>query len=408
MISVWRSEMGQARPAGSDSVHRTQSSAPPHPNTTPRVGNVQCTQVANRSSTTRNCAEHKRLGGVDAVSAAAMMDTVSQWSQPGQTSEGLLPSVLKSGGWWCGRCAKSFRNGDLLTMHQLLVHRELGPSAAGGGREQAAAGQTTVTTAAPSTSGPNSGPGRVGPSEPCGFTVSEQFDAVSDRSPSSRLGSLLYSNASQAQRPPSSESRIEEFLADTTQSHSLQDAQGASHTHNNALRGSETPFSDPSQSLDSRWQNFSSRAQELFSHPSQIPAAPGADRVTDPYLDYTLIAGPSSATLTPNTAHGPFHAGRVRKSHIGRRCKHCQKIVHLGTDQFQEHEQQCTKQRMGLDCPQCGRSFASKVALKDHVDSLHSRKVFQCRACGMVFKWRTYVYQHRYKCAAYRIKKEPK
>lgn len=64
------------------------------------------------------------------------------------------------------------------------------------------------------------------------------------------------------------------------------------------------------------------------------------------------------------------------------------------------------KDQRAFVCGQCGSTFTSKVALNDHVDSMHSRKGFRCNACGMVFKWRTYVYQHRFKCVAHRMKTE--
>lgn len=400
--------MGQTRQAGTASAHRTQSSASSHPKRTPSVENVHCTRVGNWSSISRNCSvEPEQPGGVDSPPSAT--ETVSRSSDLGQNSDQLLPpGALKCGDWWCSLCAKSFRNGDLLTMHMQLVHRELEPSSARDSREHAAAtGQSVETTAAASTAGQNTDTGtdgRPAPSRPRSFAVGGQFDAVPGHL-QSRLSSLC-SDSSQAPRPQLTiESRVEDFFADA-QNHSLRNVQGGSCALN-AERGSGAEFTGPSQGLDPRWHDFMGKSQERFTHSSQTSAAQGTDRRTGSHLDSPHSAG-LSATLTPNTACNPLHTGRIQKPQIGRRCRHCQKIFHLNAGQFQEHEQKCVKQRVGLDCPQCGRSFASKVALKDHVDSLHSRKVFQCRACGMVFKWRTYVYQHRYKCAAYRIKKEPK
>lgn len=434
MISVRRSERGQTRPAGTGSAHRTQSldtsphpnrapgSTSPHPNRAPSstsphrsrtpcsLEHVHCTQVANRPcNATRNRAElEPPEGGVDAPALAEESVSLSALDFGWDPDDELPPGAWKPADWWCGLCAKSFRNGDLLTMHVQLVHKELEPSAAVGGMEQGTGASSASWQRA------NSGTGALpSPSIARGFAVREQADADPDYSQSG-IHSLC-SNSSQAPRPlpRSSESGVEEFLAADAQNRSLHNAQGANPAQSILERGGGPYISDSSHSLDPRWRNFvTGKSQEAFAHSSHAAAAQGTDGGTGSLLGSSPHAAGLSATQAPGAARRPpvpfhQHAGRVQKSPMGRRCRHCQKIVHLDAGQFQEHEQRCVKQRVGLDCPQCGRSFASKVALKDHVDSLHSRKGFQCRACGMVFKWRTYVYQHRYKCAAYRVKKEP-
>ncbi|KAK7481294.1 hypothetical protein BaRGS_00027554 [Batillaria attramentaria] len=112
---------------------------------------------------------------------------------------------------------------------------------------------------------------------------------------------------------------------------------------------------------------------------------------------------PSTASMSPQQT--PQQQQTMSQGRMW--CKYCRRRF-LGADgaSFAQHVVAC-KQKATCKCGQCGRVFGSKVAYNDHVDSMHSKKGFRCNACGMVFKWRTYVYQHRLKCAVLRTKQEP-
>lgn len=368
----------QARLTGSaaGSVHTTQHSASPcaSSDNAHAISLQHSTGRVRAAPTFFSLTPHSnlRIGNADSYEGTDWLDIVESGAKPPQPRplssateidalqqlfglDKASASAQKPGDeQWCNLCAKFFRNGVLLAKHMQLVHAKHNP-------------KNVVTSISFGVSS--------------AIQQSSSFDSMPSPSftaPTSSIFEQIPSGSFLAQRLIVGTGGDDTLF--TGPSHSLGLPQESLHT---GIQGSETCEYHPHSSVGAAQtvtSQCTSQTKDNFaaSHTSSTPATG------------------MSVTYKPTT--------RLRRPPTGRRCTHCQKIFQLDNPRFADHEHHCIKQRLGMDCTQCGRSFASKVALKDHVDSMHAKKGFQCRACGMVFKWRTYVYQHRYKCAALKVK----
>ncbi|XP_076460603.1 uncharacterized protein LOC143293554 isoform X1 [Babylonia areolata] len=406
-----RSEARQTGSGGSEGrtppvslAHSASASSPLNPCST-GVGPPQPSPTHPRSASTQGaCYVGSNQGGSQSNSGSASVYATNMSSGVGSLhSQDVMsmPAVNNSRGWWCERCCKAFRSGDLLARHMQLVHRtSLTPASSGTG------GQTARMTS-PCQSSVLS-PGAHADSEPLSLEpslvpqglLSEMLDV--ELLHTENKMNFSCSNTGLTSQTQYTDRTVKEFLPHTDDWW-LQD-----HQNSTVNETSEPRIPDPSQPSASGGQGVWTTSNAFCANPSYMSTSQGFENMTSNFSSAPYNLSSPVSRLARMLAKPSGLAGR-RAPSTGRRCRHCHKILRFVSNaQFVEHEEKCTREGgVGLACGQCGRSFGSRVALKDHVDSMHTKKGFQCRGCGMVFKWRTYVYQHRYKCAAYRIKREP-
>ncbi|KAL8613310.1 hypothetical protein ACOMHN_052550 [Nucella lapillus] len=362
---------------GTDSSPPNPGSTAPHPGPLRGTLGAECVKL------------NSRLGASKSEQASSPSSCMYAGGKDGGLSGRVMSSSGNGSGWWCSLCGKAFGSGELLDMHRQFVHQKHTSAPSSRAASQTAgvmsAGQSSVASSVTDNDALSLEPPLLTP----GF-LNEVLDG--DLFHGDKKMNFLGASISQVSRPHGSER-----TGPGAQNCWLQDAQAP-------------PNAPPNRPVENQLSQSSRRqgawaANSFCVNPSYTPSSHAVDFMNSSYCNTSYSAAPprmSCPLPKPSSLSGR------RVSNPGRRCKHCHKILHfVNHAQFVDHEQNCTKEGVCLPCVQCGRSFASKVALKDHVDSMHTKKGFQCRACGMVFKWRTYVYQHRYKCAAYRIKREP-
>lgn len=77
------------------------------------------------------------------------------------------------------------------------------------------------------------------------------------------------------------------------------------------------------------------------------------------------------------------------------KCNTC-KRSYVSQHSYAHHVKTCSK---NAKCKECGKQFSSDSVLADHIKTVHQYSWFAC-ACGKKYRWRTNLSRHRRSCDA--------